>query len=196
MEFSSNAKSISVASLSPKLRLLTTIMFHNLYPLSSTVYMKLSRALFFHDLITNEEIDVCSHIFHILAKTAERIASRNYLPFCRLISKILKLKGVHPTEDEHPYPQPSPINICTLNASIGHTRKSTKQESHAPSSSSSSSHTYDEKLNNIMATLQEINTKISGLATIMHSQICFDTKFTSLQTQLDQIQRKLEEHED
>ena len=93
LEFSSNAKSISVASLSPKLRLLTTIMFHNLYPLSSTVYMKLSRALFFHDLITNEEIDVCSHIFHILAKTAERIASRNYLPFCCLISKILKSKA-------------------------------------------------------------------------------------------------------
>ena len=154
LEFSSNGKSISVASLSPELRLLTMIMFHNLYPLSSTVYMKLSRALFFHDLITDEEIDVCSHIFHILDKTAERIASRNCLPFCRLISKILKLKGVHPMEDEHPYPQPSPINIRTLNASIGHTRKSTKQESHASGSSSSSSHTYDEKLDNIMATLQ------------------------------------------
>ena len=48
-----------------------------------------------------------------------------------------------------------------------------------------------------MATLQEINTKISGLPTIMHPQhIRFDTKFTSLQTQLDQIQRKLEEHGD
>ena len=48
-----------------------------------------------------------------------------------------------------------------------------------------------------MATLQEITTKISGLATIMHSQhILFDTKFTSLQTQMDQIQRKLKEHED
>ena len=48
-----------------------------------------------------------------------------------------------------------------------------------------------------MAALQEINTKISELATIMHSQhISFDTKFTSLQTQLDQIQRKLEENGD
>ena len=44
-------------------------------------------------------------------------------------------------------------------------------------------HAYDEQLDNIMAALHEINTKISGLATIMHSQyICFDTKFTSLQT--------------
>ena len=160
-----------------------TIMFHSLYPLSNTGYMNLGRALFLHDLIADEEIDVCYHIFHILAKTTERIASRNCIPFCRLISKILKLKGMHPLEDKYPYPQPSPINIRTLNASISHTKKSTKQESHAtPGSSSSTSHAYDEKLDNIMATLQEMNTKISGLTTIMHSQhICFDTKFTALQ---------------
>ena len=141
---------------------------------------------------------MCSHIFHILAKIAEWTTSRNYIPFCRLISKILKLKGVHPLEDEYPYPQPSPINICTLNASISHTKKSTKQESHAtPGSSSFSSHAYDEKLDNIMATIQEINTKISKLATIMHSQhIRFDTKFISLQAHMDQIQRTLEEHGD
>ena len=68
LEFSSNKKSVSVASLSPKLRLLTMIMFSNLYPLSSTGYMNLGRALFLHDLISDEEIDVCSHIFHILTK--------------------------------------------------------------------------------------------------------------------------------
>ena len=102
LEFASNGKSVSVASLSPELMLLTMIMFSNLYPLSSTGFMNLGRALFLHDLITDKEIDVCSHIFHILAKTAEWTASRNCLPFCRLISKILKLKGVHPLEDEHP----------------------------------------------------------------------------------------------
>ena len=198
LEFSSNGKSVSVASLSLELRLLMTIMFHNLYPLSSTGYMNLGWALFLYDLITDEEIDVCSHIFHILAKTAERIASRNCIPFYYLISKILKLKGVHPSEDEHPYPRPSPIDICTLNASLSHTKKSTKQESHTtPRSLSSTSHAFDAKLDNIMVTLQEVNTKISRLATIMHSQhIRFDTKFTSLQTQLDQIQRKLEEYGD
>ena len=41
LEFSSNGKSISVASLSPELRLLIMIMFSNLYPLSSTGYMNL-----------------------------------------------------------------------------------------------------------------------------------------------------------
>ena len=131
LEFSSNGKSISVASFSPKLRLLTMVMFSNLYPLSSTGYMNLSRALFLHDLITDVEIDVYSHIFHILAKTVERTTSWNCIPFCHLISRILKLKGVHPSEDERPYPRPSPINIRTLHASMSHTKKSTKKESHA-----------------------------------------------------------------
>ena len=198
LEFSSNGKSISVASLSPELRMLTMIMFSNLYPLSSTSYMNLSRALFLHDLITDVKIDVCSHIFHILAKTVEQTSSRNCITFGHLISRILKLKGMHPSKDERPYPRPSPINICTLYASMSHTKKNTKQESHATQgNSSSTSQVYDEQLDNIMATLQEITTKISGLATIMHSQhICFDTKFTSLHTQMDQIRRKLEEHED
>ena len=165
------------------------ILCNNLYPLSSTGYMNLDPALFLHDLITDVEIDVCSHIFHILAKMIERTASRNCIPFYCLISRILKLKGVHRLEDERLYPRPSPINIRTLHASIGHTKKNTKQESHATQGSlNSTSHVYDENLDNIMATLQEITTKISGLATIMHSQhIRFDTKFTSFQTQMDQI---------
>ena len=161
LKFSPNGKSISVSSLSPELRVLTTIMFHNLYPLSSTGYMNLDRALFLHDLITNEEIDICAHIFHILSKTIKRTASRNCIPFCCIISKILKLKGIHPLEDEYPYPKPSPINICTLKASIGHNRKGVKPKSPTPHGGSrSTSHSYDEKLDNIMASVQDISTKM------------------------------------
>ena len=78
------------------------------------------------------------------------------------------------------------------------TKKNVQQESHAnPRSSNFNPHAYDEQFDNIMAALHEINTKISRLATIMHSQhIHFDTKFTSLQTQMDEIQRKLEENGD
>ena len=182
LEFSSNRKSISVASLSPELRLLTMIMCNNLYPLSSINYMNPSQALFLRDLISDKEIDVCSHIFHILAKMVDWTASRNCIPFCRLISRILKLKGVPPSEDECPYLRPSPINIRTLHASMSHTKKNVQQESHANLRSSNFTHyAYDEQLDHIMAAFHEINTKISGLATIMHSQhICFDTKFTSL----------------
>ena len=150
---------------------------------------------FFND----EEIDVCLHIFHILSKIAKRTAPRNCIPFYCLISKNLKLKGVHLLEDESPYPKPSQINIRTLNASIGHSQKGVKLEGHAHHGGShSSSHSYDEKLDNIMASVQELSTKMSRLATIMHSHhINFKKmKFTSLQNQLDQIQRKLEEEED
>ena len=53
LEFSPNGNSINVSSLSPQLRVLTIIVFHNLYPLSSTGYMNLGRALFLHDLISD-----------------------------------------------------------------------------------------------------------------------------------------------
>ena len=68
LEFSQTGSSISVSSLSSELRVLTIIMFNNLYPLSSTGYMNLRRALFLHDLILDEEIDICAHIFHLLHK--------------------------------------------------------------------------------------------------------------------------------
>ena len=42
LEFASNGKSVSVASLSPELRLLTMIMFSNLYPLSSEAQRRAS----------------------------------------------------------------------------------------------------------------------------------------------------------
>ena len=72
LEFSQTGNSISVSSLSPELRVPTILMFHNLYPLSSTKYMNLGRALFLHDLISDEEIDICAHIFHLLCKTVLR----------------------------------------------------------------------------------------------------------------------------
>ena len=129
LEFLPNRNSINVSSLSLKLRVLTIIMFHNLYPLSSTRYMNLGRALFLHNLISNVEIDICAHIFHILRKTVVRTDSRICIPFCCLVSRILKLKSIYPSVDESPHPKPSPINLRTLNASIGHSKKEVKSES-------------------------------------------------------------------
>ena len=195
LEFSPNGKSISVSSLSPKLRVLTIVMFHNLYPLSSTGYMNLGRALFLHDLISDVEIDICAHIFHVLRKTVLRNESRICVPFCSLISRILKLKGVYPMDDESPMPKPSPINMRTFNASIGHSRKRAKPESSASHNDSQfNSLSLDGKLERIVSSVHELNTKLSGLTASLHHQSTrWDMKFTSLQTQLDQIQRKLEE---
>ena len=184
LEFSQTGNSICVSSLSPELMVLIIIMFNNLYPLSSTGYMNLGKALFLHDLITDEEIDICAHIFHILHKTVARTNSRTCIPFCYLVSRILKLKGIHPSNDESPYTKPSPINIRTLNASIGHSRKGIKIETSASHSGSRFSFsTYDEKLDNIMASIHDISTKMFGLASFLHHHtVHCDTKFTSLQT--------------
>ena len=198
LEFSQNGNSISVSSLPSELRVLTIIMFNNLYPLSSIGYMNIRRAMFLHDLITDEKINIYAHIFHILCKTVARTNSRTCIPFYCLGSRILKLKGIHPLDDESPYMKPSPINIHTLNASIGHSRKGIKTETSASHSGShSTSSSYDEKFDNIIASIHDISNKMFGLTSLLHHHtIRCDTKFTSLQTQLDQIQRKLEENED
>ena len=129
LEFSPNGNSINVSSLSSELRVLTIIMFHNLYPLFSIGYMNQGRALFLHDLIFDVEIDICAYIFHILRKTIVRTDSRIYIPFCCLVSRILNLKGIYPSVDESSHPKPSPINLRTLNASIGHSKKGVKSKS-------------------------------------------------------------------
>ena len=121
--------------------------------------------------------------------------SRICVLFCCLISRILKLKGILPTADESPCTKSCPINMHTFNASIGHSRKRVKPET---STSHSGSHfstlSLDEKLNNIVTSVHELSTKMLELTSILHHHSTrWDMKFTSLQTQLDQIQRKLEE---
>ena len=156
-------------------------MFHNPYPLSNTGYMNLGRALFLHDLISDEEINICAYIFHLLRKMVLWTNSRACIPFCCLISRILKLKGVHPSDNESLYPQPSPNNIRTINASIGHSRKGIKTETTAPPTGSHlASSSYDEKLDNIMASIHDLSTKMCRFATLLHHHhIRYDTKFTS-----------------
>ena len=184
LEFSPNGNSINVSSLSPELKVLTIIMFHNLYPLSSIGYMNLGRALFLHNLISDVKIDICAHIFHILCKTIVRTDSRICVPFCCLILQILKLKGIYLSADESSHPKPSPINLWTLNASIGHSKKGVKSESQTSHSGSHSIlHSCDEKLDYIIASIHDLSTQMSGLASLLHHHtIRCDMKFTSLQT--------------
>ena len=187
LEFSPNGNSINVSSLSLELRVLTIIMFHNLYPLSSNGYMNLGRALFLHNLISDIEIDICVHIFHILHKTVVRTDSWICIPFCCLVSRIFKLKGIYPSTDESSHPKPSPINLQTLNASIGHSKKEVKSESQpSHSGSCSTSYFFDEKLDSIITFVHDLSTQMSGLASLLHHHtIRCDMKFTSLQTQLN-----------
>ena len=61
----------------------------------------------------------------------------------------------------------------------------------------STSYSFDEKLDSIITYVHDLSTQMSGLASLVHHHtIRCDMKFTSLQTQLDQIQRQLEKNKD
>ena len=61
----------------------------------------------------------------------------------------------------------------------------------------STSYSFDEKLDSIITYVHDLSTQMSGLASLVHHRtIRCDMKFTSLQTQLDQIQRQLEKNKD
>ena len=109
--------------------------------------MNLGLSLFLHDLISDVEIDICAHIFHVLCKTVLRTKSRICVPFCCLISRILKLKGILLTADESPYTKLCSINKHTFNASIGHSWKKVKLKTSASYSGSRfSTLSFDENL--------------------------------------------------
>ena len=157
-------------------------MFHNLYPLSSTGYMNLRCALFLHDLIFDVEIDICAHIFHVLRKTVLGTESWIYVPFCCLISRILKFKGILPTVYESPCTKPCPINMHAFNASIGHSQKKVKLgTSTSHSGSCFSTLSLDEKLDSIVTSVHELSTKMSEFtSSLHHHNTRWDMKFTSL----------------
>ncbi|KAK9993723.1 hypothetical protein SO802_023426 [Lithocarpus litseifolius] len=88
---SSMETSVGTRMFTLEVKILTLIMYSNLYPLINTVSINIGRARFLYDLITTAPIDICAHIFQTLGKTAGRSARRTCLPFCNLIMKILLL---------------------------------------------------------------------------------------------------------
>lgn len=54
--------SVNTINFSFELKILTMIMFNNLYPLSNTTYINLSRVMFLCDLMNDVEIYICHHI--------------------------------------------------------------------------------------------------------------------------------------
>ena len=115
------------------------------------------------------QIDICAHIFHVLRKTVLRTESRICVPFCCLISRILKLKGILPTADESPCSKPCPINKRTFNTSIGHSQKKVKSKTSASHSGSCfSTLSLDEKLDSIVTSIHDLSTKMLELTSILH----------------------------
>ena len=191
-------------------------MFSNLYPLSNTAFINLGRAQFLCDLITEVSIDICAHIFQTIGKTVARSAARTCILFCSLIMKIVLLEGVRPLTDEKIVPRPPPISMITLQASKSHSSKAPKSEpfTHATPSGHVSAPVHIETVSPIPFEMQTTGTpsapssqvdklstliksmsqQISGLERLLYStknqvQLCL----TTIETQLDAIQQKLEE---
>ena len=64
--------SMNTIPFSPKIRTLTHVMIHNLYPITNLTTLSAPRTIFLYDLFSHKEIDICGHIFHLLKKSIEK----------------------------------------------------------------------------------------------------------------------------
>ena len=81
--------SINTIPFSLDIRTLAHVMINNLYPVTNLTTLSAPRTIFFYDLFTNKEIDICGHIFHILKRSIEKKNSRTIMPFPSLIMVLI-----------------------------------------------------------------------------------------------------------
>nr|POE77233.1 hypothetical protein CFP56_36647 [Quercus suber] len=142
----------------------------------------------------------------IIGKTTARSAAQTNLPFCSLIIKIILCEGVSPPLDGKIVSRPRPISIFTLQASKSHSSRTPKSKpsthaspsAHATVTPLQSTGTPSVPPGFEMAKqshlIANVFHRISDLERLLHSfhnqnQICL----TTIETQLDAIQRKLED---
>ena len=69
-------------------------MLFNLYPVKNLTTLSQPRALFLHDLYKKKDIDICAHIYHLLAKCVNKKKTQMTLPFSGLIMSIVHQERV------------------------------------------------------------------------------------------------------
>ena len=72
LEGTSKKSSMNTIPFSPKMRALTHVMIHNLYPVTNLTTLSARRTKFLNDLFTHKEIGICGHILHLLKKSIEK----------------------------------------------------------------------------------------------------------------------------
>ena len=82
-------KPMNVIPFNAKMRTLAYVMIHNLYPMMNLTTLSGPRTIFLYDLFTHKEIDICSHIYHLLTKSITKRNSRTILPFLSLIMGLI-----------------------------------------------------------------------------------------------------------
>ena len=81
--------SMNTIPFSSEMRTLAHVMIHNLYPVTNLTTLSAPRTIFFYDLFTHKEIDICGHIFYLLKKSVEKQNSRTVMPFPSLIMGLI-----------------------------------------------------------------------------------------------------------
>ena len=205
-EVSSKGSSISTAKFTPKLTTLKLIILSNLYPLSNTTFINLGRAQFLCDLITRVSIDIYAHIFQTIRKTAARSVARGCIPFCNLIMKFILREGINPPSDGKMMTRPRPISMITLQASKSHSSRTPKSDPpiyetpqvHAPVTPAQSTGTSSvppgfqtAKQSHLIENVFHQISELERLLYSFHNQT--QMRLTTIETQLDAIQQKLEE---
>ena len=205
-EVSSKGTSINIAKFAPELTTLKLIMFSNLYPLFNTTFINLGRAQFLCDLITGASIDICAHIFQTIRKTVARSVARGCIPFYSLIMKFILREDINPPLDGKMLNRPRPISMITLQASKSHSSRTPKSEPstyetphvHAPVTPAQSTGTSSVppgfqtvKQSHLIANVFHQISELEWLLHSFHNQT--QMRITTIETQLDAIQQKLEE---
>lgn len=91
-------------------RALAYIMIFNLYPVKNLTTLSQPRTLFLHYLFKKKEIDICAHIYYLLAKCVQKKKLWMTLPFLGLIMKILHDKRVKFLSSWVPMKREDPIS--------------------------------------------------------------------------------------
>lgn len=95
---------------SPVVRDLAYIMIFNLYPVKNLTTLSQPRTLFLHDLFKKKEIDICAHIYYLLAKCVWKKKLWMTLTFLGLIMNILDNKRVKFPSSWVPMKREDPIS--------------------------------------------------------------------------------------
>ena len=107
-------QSLHTISFSPDMRTLAYIMLFNLYPVRNLTTLSQPRALFLHDLYKKKDIDICAHIYYLLAKYVNKKKTWMTLPFSRLIMSILHQERVKIPSSFPVMKREDPISALTM----------------------------------------------------------------------------------
>ena len=191
-------------------------MFSNLYPLTNTRFINLGKAQFLCDLIIRAPIDICTHIFQTIRKTVARMRLSFYSlitpkdgailvrqrPISMMSLQMSKSYSFAKREKQNlsktPKSESLPHATFSGHGSATHTtpRKTETASPHTPEPQSTSTQPGQPSshANRLTILVKGLHEPISGLANIIYStKNQVQMRLTTIETQLDEIQRKLEE---